>query len=85
MFDRIGAAHADSSPSTPAPAETDAFFPFGDQDDTDTVPAREETPAGDDPFQSAFQDDDTGDEPEPPALTSEESTNLDRESFWDTF
>ena len=85
MFDRIGAAHADSSPSTPAPAETDAFFPFGDQDDTDTVPAREETPAGDDPFQSAFQGDDTGDEPEPPALTSEESTNLDRESFWDTF
>lgn len=85
MFDRIGAAHADSSPSTPAPAETDAFFPFGDQDDTDTVPAREETPAGDDPFQSAFQGDDTGDEPEPPALTSEESANLDRESFWDTF
>lgn len=86
MFDRIGAAHADSSPSTPAPAEEpDAFFPFGDQDDTDTVPAREETPAGDDPFQSAFQGDDTGDETEPPALTSEESTNLDRESFWDTF
>lgn len=85
MFDRIGAAHADSSPSTPAPAETDAFFPFGDQDDTDTVPAREETPAGDDPFQSAFQGDDTGDEPEPPALTSEESASLDRESFWDTF
>lgn len=85
MFDRIGAAHADSSPSTPAPAETDAFFPFGDQDDTDMVPAREETPAGDDPFQSAFQGDDTGDEPEPPALSSEESANLDRESFWDTF
>lgn len=85
MFNRIGAAHADSSPSTPAPAETDAFFPFGDQDDTDTVPAREETPVGDDPFQSAFQGDDTGDEPEPPALTSEESANLDRESFWDTF
>lgn len=86
MFDRIGAAHADSSPSTPAPAEEpDAFFPFGDQDDTDTVPAREETPAGDDPFQSAFQGDDTGDETEPPALTSEESANLDRESFWDTF
>ena len=85
MFDRIGAAHADSSPSTPAPAETDAFFPFGDQDDTDMVPAREETPASDDPFQSAFQGDDTGDEPEPPALSSEESANLDRESFWDTF
>lgn len=85
MFNRIGAAHADSSPSTPAPAEPDAFFPFGDQDDTDMVPAREDTPAGDDPFQSMFQGDDTGDEPEPPALTSEESANLDRESFWDTF
>lgn len=85
MFDRIGAAHADSSPSTPAPAETDAFFPFGNQDDTDMIPAREETPADDDPFQSAFQSDDTGDEPEPPALSSEESANLDRESFWDTF
>lgn len=85
MFDRIGAAHADSSPSTSAPAETDAFFPFGDQDDTDVAPTREETPAGDDPFQSAFQGDDTGDEPEPPALTSEESANLDRKSFWDTF
>ena len=84
MFDRIGAAHADSSPSTSAPAETDAFFPFGDQDDTDVAPTREETPAGDDPFQSAFQGDDTGDEPEPPALTSEESANLDRKSFWDT-
>lgn len=85
MFNRIGAAHADSSPSTPAPAEPDAFFPFGDQDDTDMVPAREDTPAGDDPFLSAFEGDDTGDEPEPPALTSEESANLDRESFWDTF
>lgn len=85
MFDRIGAAHADSSPSTSAPAETDAFFTFGDQDDTDVAPTREETPAGDDPFQSAFQGDDTGDEPEPPALTSEESANLDRKSFWDTF
>lgn len=85
MFDRIGAAHADSSPSTSAPAETDAFFPFGDQDDTDVAPTREETPAGDDPFQSMFQSDDTGDEPEPPALTSEESANLDRKSFWDTF
>ena len=85
MFDRIGAAHADSSPSTPAPAETDTFFPFGDQDDTNMIPARKETPAGDDPFQSAFQGDDTGDEPEPPALSSEESANLDRESFWDTF
>ena len=85
MFDRIGAAHADSSPSTPAPAEPDAFFPFGDQDDTDVAPTREETLAADDPFQSAFQGDDTGDEPEPPALTSEESANLDRESFWDTF
>lgn len=85
MFDRIGAAHADSSPSTSAPAETDAFFPFGDQDDTDVAPTREETPAGDDPFQSAFQGDDTGDEPEPPALTSEKSANLDRKSFWDTF
>ena len=86
MFDRIGAAHADSSPSTPAPAEEpDAFYPFGDQDDTNMIPAREETPAGDDPFQSAFQGNDTGDETEPPALTSEESANLDRESFWDTF
>ena len=85
MFNRISAAHADSSPSTPAPAETDAFFPFGDQDDTDVAPVREETPAGDDPFLSAFEGDDTGDEPEPPALTSEESANLDRESFWDTF
>ena len=85
MFDRIGAAHADSSPSTPAPAETDAFFPFGDRDDTDVAPAREETLAGDDPFQAMLQGDDTGDEPEPPALTSEESANLDRESFWDTF
>jgi len=85
MFDRIGAAHADSSPSTSAPAETDAFFPFGDQDDTDVAPTREETPAGDDPFQSAFQGDDTGDKPEPPALTSEESANLDRKSFWATF
>lgn len=85
MFDRIGAAHADSSPSTPAPAEPDAFFPFGDQDDTDVAPAREETLAGDDPFQAMLQGDDTGDEPEPPALTSEESANLDRESFWDTF
>lgn len=85
MFNRISATHADSSPSTPAPAETDAFFPFGDQDDTDMAPAHEETPAADDPFQSMLQDDDTGDEPEPPALTSEESANLDRESFWDTF
>lgn len=85
MFNRISATHADSSPSTPAPAEPDAFFPFGDQDDTDMVPAREDTPAGDDPFLSAFEGDDTGDEPEPPALTSEESANLDRESFWDTF
>lgn len=85
MFDRIGAAHADSSPSTPAPAEPDAFFPFGDRDDTDVAPAREETLAGDDPFQSMFQGDDTGDETEPPALTSEESADLDRESFWDTF
>ena len=85
MFNRIGAAHVDSSPSTPAPAEPDAFFPFGDPDDTDMVPAREDTPAGDDPFLSAFEGDDTGDEPEPPALTSEESANLDRESFWDTF
>ena len=85
MFDRIGAAHADSSPSTSAPAETDAFFPFGDPDDTAVAPTREEPPAGDDPFQSAFQGDDTGDEPEPPALTSEESANLDRKSFWDTF
>ena len=83
MFNRIGAAHADTSPSTPAPAETDAFFPFGDsnQEDADVAPAHEETPAGDDPFQSMFQ----GDEPEPPALSSEESANLDRESFWDTF
>ena len=85
MFNRISATHADSSPSTPAPAEPDAFFPFGDQDDTDMVPAREDTLAGDDPFLSAFEGDDTGDEPEPPALTSEESANLDRESFWDTF
>lgn len=85
MFDRIGAAHADSSPSTPAPAESDAFFPFGDRDDTDVAPAREETLAGDDPFQAMLQGDDTGDEPEPPALSSEESANLDRESFWDTF
>lgn len=85
MFNRIGAAHVDSSPSTPAPAEPDAFFPFGDPDDTDMVPAHEDTPAGDDPFLSAFEGDDTGDEPEPPALTSEESANLDRESFWDTF
>lgn len=86
MFNRISATHADSSPSTPAPVEEpDAFFPFGDQDDTDVAPAREETPAGDDPFQSMFQGDDTGDELEPPALTSEESANLDRESFWDTF
>lgn len=85
MFNRISATHADSSPSTPDPAETDAFFTFGDQDDTDVAPAHEETPAGDDPFQSMFQSDDTGDEPEPPALTSEESANLDRESFWDTF
>ena len=87
MFNRISATHADSSPSTPAaPAEEpDAFYPFGDQDDTNMIPAREETPAGDDPFQSAFQGDDTGDETEPPALTSEERDNLDRESFWDTF
>ena len=85
MFNRISATHADNSPSTPAPAEPDAFYPFGDQDDTDVAPAHEETPAGDDPFQAMLQDDDTGDEPEPPALTSEESANLDRESFWDTF
>ena len=85
MFNRISATHADSSPSTPAPAEPDAFFPFGDQDDTDVAPANEETPAADDLFQPAFQGDDTGDESEPPALTSEESANLDRESFWDTF
>ena len=85
MFNRISATHVDSSPSTPAPAEPDAFFPFGDPDDTDMVPAHEDTPAGDDPFLSAFEGDDTGDEPEPPALTSEESANLDRESFWDTF
>ncbi len=85
-FNRISATRADSSPSTPAPAEEpDAFYPFGDQDDTDVAPAREETLAGDDPFQSMFQSDDTSDEPEPPALTSEESANLDRESFWDTF
>lgn len=85
MFNRISATHADSSPSTPAPAEPDAFFPFGDQDDTDVAPANEETPAADDLFQPAFQGDDTGDESEPPALTSEESANLDREFFWDTF
>lgn len=85
MFNRISATHVDSSPSTPAPAEPDAFFPFGDPDDTDMVPAHEDTPADDDPFLSAFEGDDTGDEPEPPALTSEESANLDRESFWDTF
>lgn len=85
MFNRISATHADSSPSTPAPAESDAFFPFGDRDDTDVAPAHEETLSGDDPFQSMFQGDDTGDEPEPPALSSEESANLDRESFWDTF
>lgn len=88
MFNRISATHADSSPSTPAPAEEpDAFYPFGDsnQEDADVAPVREETLAGDDPFQLAFQGDDTGDETEPPALTSEESANLDRESFWDTF
>lgn len=85
MFNRISATHTDSSPSTPAPAEPDAFFPFGDQDDTDVAPAHEEPPAADDLFQPAFQGDDTGDESEPPALTSEESANLDRESFWDTF
>lgn len=85
MFNRISATHADSSPSTPAPAAPDAFYPFGDQDDTDVAPAHEESPAADDPFQSMFQGDNTGDEPEPPALTSEESANLDRESFWDTF
>lgn len=85
-FNRISATHADSSPSTPTPAEEpDAFYPFGDQDDTDVAPAHEETLAGDDPFRSMFQSDDTGDEPEPPALTSEESANLDHESFWDTF
>ena len=49
------------------------------------APVHEETLAADDPFQSMFQGDDTGDEPEPPALSSEESANLDRESFWDTF
>lgn len=85
-FNRISATHADSSPSTPTPAEEpDAFYPFGDQDDTDVAPAHEETLAGDDPFRSMFQSDDTGDESEPPALTSEESANLDHESFWDTF
>lgn len=85
-FNRISATRADSSPSTPAPAEEpDAFYPFSDQDDTDVAPAHEETLASDDPFQSMFQSDDTSDEPEPPALTSEESANLDRESFWDTF
>lgn len=83
--ERSSATHADSLLSTPAPAESDAFYPFGDQDDTDVASAHEETPAGDDPFQSMFQDDDMGDELEPPALTSEESANLDRESFWDTF
>lgn len=88
MFNQISAPHADSSP---APAKADTSFPFGGQNDTDTPPMRESTPAredtlaGDDPFQSAFQGDDMGDEPEPPALTSEESANLDRESFWDTF
>ena len=86
MFNRISATHADSSPSTPAPAEEpDAFFPFGDQEDADVAPVHEETLAADDPFQSMLQGDDTGDETEPPALTSEESANLDRESFWDTF
>lgn len=88
MFNRISATHADSSPSTPAPAEEpDAFYPFGDsnQEDADVAPVREETLAADDPFQSMFQGDDTGDEPEPPALSSEESANLDRESFWNTF
>ena len=84
-FNRISATHADSSPSMPAPAEPEAFYPFGDQDDTDVAPVHEETLASDAPFQSMFQSDDTSDEPEPPALTSEESTNLDRESFWDTF
>lgn len=83
--ERSSATHADSLLSTPAPAESDAFYPFGDQDDTDVASAHEETPAGDDPFQSMFQDDDMGNELEPPALTSEESANLDRESFWDTF
>ena len=83
--ERSSATHADSLLSTPAPAESDAFYPFGDQDDTDVAFAHEETPAGDDPFQSMFQDDDMGNELEPPALTSEESANLDRESFWDTF
>ena len=34
---------------------------------------------------NAEHGDDAGDETEPPALTSEESANLDRESFWDTF
>lgn len=88
MFNRISATHADSSPSTPAPAEEpDAFYPFGDsnQEDADVAPVHEETLAADDTFQSMFQGDDTGDEPEPPALSSEESANLDRESFWDTF
>ena len=88
MFNRISATHADSSPSTPAPAEEpDAFYPFGDsnQEDADVAPVHEETLAADDPFQSMFRGDDTGDEPEPPALSSEESANLDRESFWDTF
>lgn len=88
MFNRISATHADSSPSTPAPAEEpDAFYPFGDsnQEDADVAPVHEETLAADDPFQSMFQGDDTGDETEPPALTIEESANLDRESFWDTF
>lgn len=88
MFNRISATHADSSPSTPAPAEEpDAFYPFGDsnQEDADVAPVHEETLAADDPFQSMFQGDDTGDETEPPALTSEESANLDSESFWDTF
>lgn len=85
MFNRISATHADNPPSTTAPAEPDAFYPFGDQDDTDVAPAHEEPPATDDPFQSMFQDDDAGDETEPPALTSEESANLDRESFWNTF
>ena len=85
-FNRISATHADSSPSMPTPAEEpDAFYPFSDQDDTDVAPAHEETLASDDPFQSMFQSDDTSDEPEPPALTSEESANLDRESFWGTF
>lgn len=88
MFNRIGAAHADSSPSTPAPAETDTFFPFGNQDDTNTTPAREEYAVDDDPFQALTREGDMtdeADEVEPPALTSEESANLDREFFWDTF